>query len=154
MTRRMNYAAAAPGGMKALGSVHAYLRESGLAATLIDLVYLRVSQINGCAYCIDLHSRDLLKAEVPVQKVLLVSAWDEAGSLFSDQEKAALKWAEVVTRVSDTHVPDEAYTEARAAFDEKQLADLTIAVGLMNAFNRLAVSFRATPRAAGSEAVK
>ena len=152
MTQRMNYAAAAPGGMKALGSVHGYVSQSGLPATLIDLVYLRVSQINGCAYCIDMHSRDLLKAGVPVEKLLLVSAWDEAGSLFSDQEKAALKWAEVVTRVSDTHVPDKAYAVARATFTEKQLADLTIAVGLMNAYNRLAISFRATPLAAASAA--
>jgi AhpD family alkylhydroperoxidase len=150
MTQRMDYAAAAPGGMKALASVHGYVSQSGLPATLTDLVYLRVSQINGCAYCIDMHGRDLLKADLPVEKLLLVSAWDEAGSLFSDQEKAALKWAEVVTRVSDTHVPDEAYAEARATFTEKQLADLTIAVGLMNAYNRLAISFRAAPRAAAA----
>ena len=114
MTQRMNYAAAAPGGMKALGSVYSYVAQSGLPATLIELVYLRVSQINGCAYCIDMHSRDLLKAEVPVEKLVLVPASDEAGTLFSDQEKAALKWAEVVTRVSDTHVPEAAYAEARA----------------------------------------
>jgi alkylhydroperoxidase family enzyme len=82
---------------------------------------------------------------VPVEKLLLVPAWDEAGSLFSDQEKAALKWAELVTRVSDTHVSDEAYAEARATFTEKQLADLTIAVGLIGAYNRLAISFRASP---------
>ena len=142
MTQRMNYAAAAPGGMKALGSVHGYVSQSGLPRTLIDLVYLRVSQINGCAYCIDLHGRDLLEAGVPVEKLLLVSAWGEAGSLFSDQERAALEWAEVVTRVGDTHVPDEAYAEARAAFTEKELADLTIAVGLIGAYNRLAISFR------------
>jgi AhpD family alkylhydroperoxidase len=152
MTQRMNYAAAAPSGMKALGSVYSYVAQSGLPATLIELVYLRVSQINGCAYCIDMHSRDLLKAEVPVEKLVLVPASDEAGSLFSDQEKAALKWAEVVTRVSDTHVPEAAYTEARAVFSEKQLADLTIAIGLMNAFNRLAISFRVPPLAAASAA--
>ena len=151
MTQRLNYAAAAPGGMKALGSVYGYVRQSGLPATLIELVYLRVSQINGCAYCIGMHTHDLLKADVPVGKLLLVSAWDEAGSLFSDQEKAALKWAEVVTRVSDTHVPDAAYAEARATFADKELADLTIAIGLMNAFNRLAISFR-TPLAAASAA--
>jgi len=150
MTPRMNYTAIAPGGMKALGSVHAYISRSGLPATLIDLVYLRVSQINGCAYCIDMHSRDLLRANVPVEKLLLVSAWDEAGSLFDDQEKAALKWAEVVTRVSDTRVPDEAYAEARAAFTEKQLADLTIAISLMNAYNRMAISFRALPLGAAT----
>jgi AhpD family alkylhydroperoxidase len=136
--------------MKALAAVHGYVSESGLPASLIDLVYLRVSQINGCAYCIDMHGRDLIEADVPVEKVLLVSAWNEAGSLFSDEEKAALKWAEVVTRVSDTHVPDDAYAEARATFNEKQLADLTIAVGLMNAYNRIAVSFRAAPRVAAA----
>ena len=87
---------------------------------------------------------------MPVEKLLLVSAWDEAGSLFSDQEKAALKWAGVVTRVSETHVPDEAYAEARATFTEKQLADLTIAVGLINAYNRVAISFRATPLVSAS----
>jgi AhpD family alkylhydroperoxidase len=151
MTQRMDYAAAVRGGMKALGSVYGYVSQSGLSATLIDLVYLRVSQLR-CAYCIDIHSHDLLNADVPVEKLLLVSAWDEGGSLFSDQEKAALKWAEVVTRVSDTHVPDDAYAEARATFTEKQLADLTIAVGLMNAYNRLAISFRATPPAAASAA--
>ena len=150
MTQRMNYAAAALGGMKALGSVHGYVSQSGLPATLIDLVYLRVSQINGCAYCIDTHGSDLLEAGVPVAKLLLVSAWDEAGAVFSDLERAALKWAEVVTRVSDTHVPDEAYAAARATFTEKQLADLTIAVGLMNAFNRIAVSFRAAPLLRGA----
>ena len=150
MIQRMNYEAAAPGGMKALGSVYGYVAQSGLPATLIELVYLRVSQINRCAYCIDTHSRELLKAEVPVEKLVLVPAWDEAGSLFSEQEKAALKWAEVVTRVSDTHVPEEAYAEARATFSEKQLADLTIAIGLMNAFNRLAISFRVPPLAAAS----
>ena len=150
MNQRMNYAAAAPGGMKALASVHGYISRSGLPASLIDLVYLRVSQINGCAYCIDMHGRDLLNADVPVEKLLLVSAWDEAGSVFSDLERAALKWAEVVTRVSETHVPDEAYAAARATFTEKQLADLTIAVGLMNAFNRIAVSFRAAPLLRGA----
>ena len=148
MTQRMNYAGAAPGGMKALGAVYSYVAQSGLPAVLIELVYLRVSQINGCAYCIDMHSRDLLKAEVPVEKLVLVSASDEAGSLFSDQEKAALKWAEVVTRVSDTRVPEEAYAAARAAFSKKQWADLTIAIGLMNAYNRLAISFRVPPQAA------
>jgi AhpD family alkylhydroperoxidase len=150
MTQRMNYAAAAPGGMRALASVHAYVGHSGLPPTLVDLVYLRVSQINGCAYCIDMHSRDLLEANVSVEKVLLVSAWDEAGSLFGDSERAALQWAEIVTQVADTQVPDEAYANARATFSEKQLADLTIAIGLMNAYNRLAISFRRPPLGSAS----
>ena len=152
MSQWMNYAAAAPGGMKALGTVHGYVAQSGLPTTLINLVYLRVSQINGCAYCIDMHSRDLLKTDVPVEKLMLVPAWSEAGALFSDKEKAALEWAEVVTQVSDTHVPEEAYAVVRATFSEKELADLTIAIGLMNAFNRLAISFRAMPLAAASAA--
>jgi AhpD family alkylhydroperoxidase len=152
MTQRMNYAAAAPGGTKALGAVYGYVAQSGLPATLIELVYLRVSQINGCAYCIDMHCRTLLKAGMPVEKLVLVPAWDDAGNLFDERESAALKWAEVVTRVSDTHVPEAAYAEARAAFSEKELADLTIAIGLMNTYNGLAISFRVPPQAAASAA--
>ncbi|GEO12890.1 carboxymuconolactone decarboxylase family protein [Microvirga aerophila] len=152
MTQRMNYAAAAPGGTKALGAVYGYVAQSGLPATLIELVYLRVSQINGCAYCIDMHCRTLLKAGMPVEKLVLVPAWYDAGNLFDERESAALKWAEVVTRVSDTHVPEAAYVEARAAFSEKELANLTIAIGLMNAYNRLAISFRVPPQAAASAA--
>jgi len=152
MTQRMNYAAAAPGGMKALGSVYSYVAQSGLPAILIELVYLRVSQINGCAYCIDMHSRDLLKAEVPVEKLVLVPASDEGGALFSDQEKAALKWAEVVTRVSDTLVPEEPYAAPGAGFSEKQRADRPSAIGVMNPFNRLAISFRVPPQAAAPAA--
>jgi AhpD family alkylhydroperoxidase len=142
MSQRMDYAAVAPAGMKALGAVHGYVSRSGLPAPLVELVYLHVSQINGCAYCIDLHSRDLLEAGVPVEKLLLLPAWEESGAAFTDEEKAALKWAEVVTRLGDTHVPDEAYAEARSVFSEKELADLTIAIGLIGAYNRMAISFR------------
>ena len=148
MSQRMNYQAAAPGGMTALGTVYGYVAQCGLPSTLIDLIYLRVSQINGCAYCIDTHNRDLLKANVPIEKLVLVSVWEESGPVFTEQEKAALKWTEVVTRVSGAHVPYGAYWEARAAFTEKQLADLTIAIGLMNAYKRLAISFRVMPSAA------
>ena len=150
MSQRMNYNAASPAGMKALGTVYGYVRQSGLPSRLIDLVYLRVSQINGCAYCIDAHSRDLLKAGLPVEHLVLVPAWHEAGSIFDEQEKAALAWAEAVTRLGDRGVPDSAYEAAAAAFNEKQLADLTIAIGLMNAYNRMAISFRATPMAAAA----
>jgi len=143
----MNYNAVAPAGMKALGAVYGYVRQSGLPSRLIDLVYLRVSQINGCAYCIDSHSRDLLKAGLPVEHLVLVAAWPEAGKIFDEREKAALAWAEVVTRLGDRGVPDSAYDAAAAAFDEKQLADLTIAIGLMSAYNRMAIGFRATPMA-------
>ncbi|TIP09193.1 carboxymuconolactone decarboxylase family protein [Mesorhizobium sp.] len=147
MSQRMNYYAASPAGMKALGAVYAHVRQSGLPARLVDLVFLRVSQINGCAYCIDTHSRDLLKGGLAVEHLVLVAAWPEAGSIFDEQEKAALAWAEVVTRLGDRGVPDDAYSAAAAAFGEKQLADLTIAISLMNAYNRVAISFRATPMA-------
>jgi AhpD family alkylhydroperoxidase len=143
----MNYNAAAPAGMKALGTVHGYVGQSGLPKRLVDLVYLRVSQINGCAYCIDMHSRDLLKAGLPVEHLVLVAVWPEAGKVFDPQQRAALAWAEAVTRLGDRGVSDSAYEEAAAVFDEKQLADLTIAISLMNAYNRMAISFRATPLA-------
>ena len=148
MTTRLDYNAAAPAGMKALGSAYGYMLQSGLPKSLIDLVYLRVSQLNGCAYCIDMHSRDLLKEGMAVEKLVLVPVWQEGGALFGEVERAALAWAETVTRVAETGVPDEDYEAAAAIFDPKQLADLTIAIGLMNAYNRMAISFRATPAAA------
>jgi AhpD family alkylhydroperoxidase len=145
MSQRLNYNAASPAGMKALGAVHAYIRRSGLPSRLVDLVFLRVSQINGCAYCIDMHSRDLLEAGLPVEHLVLVPVWPEAGSIFSEQERAALAWAEDVTRLADRGVPDSAFQATAAVFGEKQLVDLTLAISLMNAYNRLAISFRATP---------
>jgi AhpD family alkylhydroperoxidase len=144
----MDYNAATPAGMKALGGVYAHVLQSGLPKVLVDLVYLRVSQINGCAFCIDMHSRDLLKEGVAVEKLVLVPAWREGGALFDAAERAALAWAETVTLVAETGVPDAEYQAAAAVFDQKQLADLTIAIGLMNAYNRMAISFRAQPAAA------
>jgi len=143
---RLDYTKAAPGGVKAFGSVYGYIMQSGLDDVLVELVYLRVSQINGCAYCLDMHTRDLVKRGVSVGKLALVQVWHEAGALFSDREKAALAWAETVTRVSETHVPDDAFRAASAVFSEKELADLTMAISLMNAFNRLAISFRRAPQ--------
>lgn len=145
MSQRMDFNAASPAGAKALGAVHSYVYQSGLPARLVNLACLRVSQINGCAYCIDLHSRDLLKSGLPVESLVLVAGWREAGSVFDEQEKAALAWAEAVTRLGDRGVSDEAFESASAAFNEKQLVDLTIAIGVMNAYNRLAISFRTTP---------
>ena len=148
MTQRMDYNAAAPGGTKALGGVYGYIVQSGLPKALVELVYLRVSQINGCAYCIDMHSRDLLKGGLPIEKLVLVASWRDSGALFDPTERAALAWAETVTRVAETGVPDADYDAAAAAFDQKQLVDLTIAIGLMNAYNRMAISFRVPPAAA------
>jgi AhpD family alkylhydroperoxidase len=147
MTRRLDYNQIAPAGVKALGGVYGYVLQSGLSVVLVDLVYLRISQINGCAYCLDMHTRDLLKKGVRIEKLALVQAWAEAGDLFDERERAALAWAETVTRVAETGIPDEAYQAARAVFAERELVDLTIAIGLMNVYNRLAIGFRNTPQA-------
>jgi AhpD family alkylhydroperoxidase len=148
MTKRIDYAKAAPEGYKAFGGVYVAVQKSGLPKELINLVYLRVSQINGCAYCIDMHSRDLLKDGLAVDKLVLVPVWHESRDVFSPRERAALAWAETVTRVSETGVPDADYEAATAEFNDKELADLTYAIGLMNAFNRLGISFRVPPAAA------
>ncbi len=145
MTQRLDYQSRAPMGMKAFGGVHVYVAGCGLPKRLVDLVYLRASQINGCSYCIATHSHDLLEAGAPAEKLMLLSSWREAGGWFTPRERAALAWTEAVTSVSSTHVPDDAFETARAAFDEKELADLTIAIGLINAYNRIAISFRHGP---------
>jgi AhpD family alkylhydroperoxidase len=148
MSHRLDHNQASPAGIKALGGVYGHIMQSGLPTALVDLVYLRVSLINGCAFCIDMHSRDLIKGGMTVEKLVLVPAWREAGKLFDDKERAALAWAESVTNVSTTGVPDADYDAAKAVFSDTELADLTIAIGLMNTYNRLAISFRATPAAA------
>jgi AhpD family alkylhydroperoxidase len=145
--RRLDYNQLAPRGLKALGSVYGYVMQSELPGALVDLVYLRVSQINNCAYCLDMHTRDLLEKGQKIEKLALVQAWADAGNLFDERERAALAWAETVTRVAETGVPDEAYQAVRAAFEEKELVDLTIAISLMNAYNRMAISFRNPPQA-------
>ncbi|HEY4371008.1 MAG TPA: carboxymuconolactone decarboxylase family protein [Burkholderiales bacterium] len=148
MTQRMDYPKISPEGYKAFGGVYVAVQKSGLPKQLVDLVYLRVSQINGCAYCIDMHTRDLLSAGLAVEKLVLVPVWHDAGELFSARERAALAWAESVTRVAQTGIPDADYAAASAEFGDKELADLTYAIGLMNAFNRLGVAFRPAPAAA------
>lgn len=148
MSQRIDYNRIAPAAAKALGTVYGYILQSGLPAELIEIVYLRVSQINNCAFCLDMHTRELVRRGVPVEKLALVQAWAEAGALFSDTERAALAWAETVTRIAETNVPDSDFAAARAVFEEKELVDLTLAIGLMNAYNRMAISFRNTPQAA------
>lgn len=139
---RMNWSEVAPDGAKALFGVHHYVtKKTNLPEELIHLVFLRVSQINGCAHCIDMHSRDLRKT-MSVDKITLVPVWDEVPHLFSAQERAALAWAEEVTNVSQTHASDEAYAAAAGAFEPKDLVDLTITIAAMNAFNRLGAPFR------------
>ena len=149
MTQRLDYQHLSAAGMRAVGGVYTYVANSGLPKALVDLVYLRASQINGCAYCIDMHSRDLIKGGLAVEKLVLVQAWRDAGGLFDARERAALAWAETVTRVADTAVPDTEFEAASAVFSAKELTDLTIAIGLMNIYNRLAIGFRIPPAAKG-----
>jgi AhpD family alkylhydroperoxidase len=148
VSNRINYAKASPEGYKAFAQVHGTLGKSSLPKDLINLVYLRVSQINGCAYCIDMHSRDLLEAGLTTQKLVLIPVWEHAGEVFSPRERIALAWAETVTRLDESGVPDADYAAAAAEFNDKELADLTYAIGLMNAFNRFGVAFRSLPAAA------
>src|SRR4051794_25451826 len=119
MSARLDYASASPVGLKILGQLHDYVRKSGLDPLLVDIVYLRVSQINGCAYCIDLHSRDLIRRKMDVSKLVLVPVWRECGDLFDATERAALAWAETVTRIGETGAPDEDYAAASEMFDDK-----------------------------------
>lgn len=145
---RANWFAVSPNGARAIGALHQHVvHGTNLPSTLIHLVFLRVSQINGCAHCIDVHTRDLLKEGVTVDKAVLVPVWHEARYLFTEQELAALAWSEEVTRVSETHASDEAYAAALAVFGETDLVELTLAIAAMNAINRLGISFRLKPRA-------
>lgn len=146
--KRADWFAVSPEGAKAVGGLHHFVTTgTTLPAKLVHLVFLRVSQMNGCAHCIDIHTRDLIKEGMPIDTIVLLPVWHEAAYLFSAQERAALAWAEEVTRVSETHACDEAYEAAAAAFSEKDLVDLTLAIATMNAINRLGISFRLKPRA-------
>ena len=145
MTQRLDHQALAPQGLHALGGVYQYLAQSGLSKPLLDLIYLRASQINGCAYCIATHSKDLLAAGVAAGKLLLLSAWREGGPTFTPEERAALRWTEALTLVAQTHAPDDDFAAVSAWYTPKQVIDLTIAVGLINAYNRLSIGMRRSP---------
>jgi len=142
MQPRLDYKKLAPKAVEALYAVERYVRDSGLEPGLLELVKLRASQINGCAYCVDMHTKDARARGETEQRLYAVAVWKEA-PFFTERERAALAWAEAVTLVSRGHVPDEIYEKARREFDEKQLIDLTMAVIAINGWNRLAVGFRA-----------
>lgn len=147
MGMRLDYTKIAPDGVKALGGVYGYVKQCGLDEALVEFVFLRTSGINGCAYCIDMHTRALLKMGVKADKIALIPVWREALPLFSDREQAAFAWCETLTLVSQTHVPDAEFAAATGVFTEKELVDLAIVVGMMNLFNRMAIAFRKTPEA-------
>ena len=142
--QRFDLMKAAPGAYQAMLGLEKYLHESGLEESLLHLIKLRASQMNGCAYCIDMHWKDAKAVGQPDQKLYELSAWEE-GPFYTDRERAALAWTEAVTQVATSRVPDELYQEVRQHFSEKEIADLTIAVATINAWNRLAISARSEP---------
>lgn len=145
MPVRLDHFEIAPEGMEALRQVYDYALRAGFDADLLELVSLRVSQLNNCTPCSHVHFRALQRRGVGLVKLLQVALWRDAGSLFDTRERAALAWAEAVTEIADTRVPDAEYETARMTFSEKELTDLTIAIGVLNVYNRLAISFRSTP---------
>ena len=142
MQQRIDYKQAAPGAFKAMLGLETYVRGSGLDHSLLELVKTRVSQINGCAYCLDMHSRDARRAGETEQRLHVLAAWREA-SLYTERERVALALAEAVTQLSTHEVTDEIYAEARKHFDEKACVDLILAIITINGWNRLAVTLRA-----------
>jgi AhpD family alkylhydroperoxidase len=140
----MTYTKAAPGVYKAMLALETYLNDCGVERSLLDLVRLRASQLNGCAFCIDMHWKDLRAAGESEQRLYALDAWRET-PFYSDRERAALAWTEAVTFIAEGHVPDAVYAQAREQFTEAELANLTLAVVAINGWNRLAISFRAVP---------
>jgi AhpD family alkylhydroperoxidase len=140
----MEYPKVAPGVSQAMSQLERQVRESGLEAPLLDLVKTRASQINGCAFCLDMHTKDARAHGETEQRLYALSAWRET-PFYTDRERAALAWTEAVTLVAETHVPDEVYEQARAQFSEQELANLTLAIVAINGWNRLAISFRTVP---------
>jgi AhpD family alkylhydroperoxidase len=144
MEQRFNYFKAAPDAYKAMSGLEAYLHGCGLEQGLLHLVKLRASQINGCAFCLDMHWKDLRAIGEEEQRLYSLDAWREC-PWYSDRERAALAWTEGLTLITQGHVPDAVYEEARKQFNEKELTDLSIAVTTINAWNRLSIAARTTP---------
>lgn len=144
MEPRLNYAKVAPGASRALYGVEKYVDTSGLETSLLNLVKLRASQINGCGYCVDMHYKDARAEGETEQRLSAVVVWKET-PFFSERERAALLWAEKVTLISVDHVPDEVYEQVRQHFNDEELVNLTMAVVAINSWNRLAITFRTVP---------
>ena len=141
MKRRIDYFRAAPKAGAAMRALQASVDAGGLDHKLLELVKMRASQINGCAYCLDMHSKDARAAGETEQRLYLLDAWREA-PMFTDRERAALAWTEAVTLITEGHVPDDVYANAREQFSEEELVNLTLAVIAINGWNRLAIAFR------------
>jgi len=144
LIKRISYIKTAPEAIKAFLGGAGYLESSSIEPKLRYLVQLRVSQINGCAYCVDLHTNQLRREGETQQRIDCLVVWREV-PFYDERERAALEWAEVVTLIKDTHAPDSAYETVSAHFPEKELVDLTFVIADMNLWNRIAISFRRLP---------
>ncbi len=145
MEARIDYAKAASGGaFQGLMALERHTRQSTLEPGLVELVKMRASQINGCAYCLDMHSKDARAAGETEQRLYALNAWRET-PFYTDRERAALEWAEALTLISETHAPDDVYERVAKQFNEEEIVALTIAVAAINSWNRIAISFRAVP---------
>src|SRR4030088_3435737 len=144
MKPRMNFYQAAPDTIKALTALETQVQSSGLEQSLVELVKTRASQINGCAFCINMHTQDARKGGETEQRLYLLNAWRES-PVYTDRERAALAWTEAVTLISQTHAPDDVYNEVRAQSSEAETVNLTMLIATINAWNRLSISFRSMP---------
>lgn len=144
MKARMDFRKASPQGAKAIAELHAFVKRCGLDHMLLELVKLRASQINGCAHCIDMHTKELRAGGESEQRLYLLNAWEES-PFYSDRERTALAWTEALTLITDGHVPGEVFEQARAQFSEEELANLTLAIIAINGANRLNIAFRTVP---------
>jgi len=144
MHQRFNYIRVAPGAYEAMLGLEKYLKSCGIEAPLLHLIKLRASQINGCAFCLDMHSKDLAALSETMQRMVSLDAWREC-PYYTDRERAALAWTEAVTRIAETQTPDRIYDDVRTQFSEAEIANLTVAIATINAWNRLSIAARTEP---------
>ncbi|MDW9416904.1 carboxymuconolactone decarboxylase family protein [Sinorhizobium meliloti] len=144
MQSRLNFAKAAPDAYKAVAALDSYVKGSGIEPRLIHLIKLRASQINGCAYCVDMHTKEARHSGLSQQWINLVCVWRESPH-FNERERAVLGWTEALTNVAETRAPDDAYEALKAHFNEEEMTKITVAIGAINVWNRLCVGFRALP---------
>src|SRR5258707_10234594 len=152
MKPRLNAYQVAPDTIKALSALDAQVQASGLEKSLVELVKTRASQINGCAFCINMHTQDARKHGETEQRLYLLNAWRES-PVYTDRERAALAWTETVTLIPETHAPDDVYEQVRAQFSEAETVNLTMLIASINAWNRIAISFRSIPPVRAKAAV-
>jgi AhpD family alkylhydroperoxidase len=146
MDSRLDYKKVAPQALEAMSRLESYVKQTNLERSLLELVRIRASQINSCAYCLDMHTKDARAAGESEQRLYLLDAWRES-PFYTERERAAFSWTEAVTEISESSVPDKVYQDVRREFTEKELVELTMAIVAINGWNRLAISFRSMPSA-------